>query len=117
MSYVDGYLLAVPEANIEAYRKVASEAGTVWREHGALHYVECVADDVPEGEHTDFYRAVKREPGETVVFAWIVYESREHRDAVLKAVMADPRMQHAPETMPFDGKRMMWGGFRTLVDL
>lgn len=114
MAYVDGFLVPVPEGNLDAYRKMAELGATVWMEHGALQYVEAVADDVPHGKHTDFYRAVDIKEGETVVFAWIVYESREHRDEVLKKVMADPRMKE-PDSMPFDGKRMMWGGFKYLV--
>jgi uncharacterized protein YbaA (DUF1428 family) len=114
--YVDGFLLPVPKANIEAYRRIAEEAGTVWREYGALDYVECVADDVKPGEITSFPQSVKLEPDETVVFAWIVYESREHRDRVNEQVMKDPRMTGMdPKSMPFDGKRMMWGGFEVLV--
>ena len=114
--YVDGFLLPVPKANIEAYRRIAEEAGKVWREHGALDYVECVADDVKPGEVTSFPQSVKLEPDETVVFAWIVYESREHRDRVNEQVMKDPRMTGMdPKSMPFDGKRMMWGGFEVLV--
>jgi uncharacterized protein YbaA (DUF1428 family) len=114
--YVDGFLLPVPKANIEAYRRIAEEAGKVWREYGALDYVECVADDVKSGEVTSFPQSVKLEPDETVVFAWIVYESREHRDRVNEQVMKDPRMTGMdPKSMPFDGKRMMWGGFKVLV--
>ena len=112
--YVDGFLLPVPKANVEAYRRIAEEAGKVWREYGALDYVECVADDVKPGEVTSFPQSVK--PDETVVFAWIVYESREHRDRVNEQVMKDPRMTGMdPKSMPFDGKRMMWGGFKVLV--
>ena len=114
--YVDGFVLPVPKANIEAYRRIAEEAGKVWREYGALDYVECVADDVKPGEVTSFPQSVKLEPDETVVFAWIVYESREHRDRVNEQVMKDPRMTGMdPKSMPFDGKRMMWGGFKVLV--
>jgi uncharacterized protein YbaA (DUF1428 family) len=106
----------VPKANIEAYRRIAEEAGKVWREYGALDYVECVADDVKPGEVTSFPQSVKLEPDETVVFAWIVYESRAHRDRVNEQVMKDPRMTGMdPKSMPFDGKRMMWGGFEVLV--
>jgi uncharacterized protein YbaA (DUF1428 family) len=114
--YVDGFVLPVPKANIEAYRRIAADAGKVWREYGALDYVECVADDVKPGEVTSFPQSVKLEPDETVVFAWIVYESREHRDRVNAQVMQDPRMTGMdPKTMPFDGKRMFWGGFKVLV--
>ena len=116
--YVDGFVLAVPKENVEAYRRIADESGRIWREHGALEYIECVADDVKPGEHTSFPQAVKLEPNETVVFAWIVYESREHRDRVNEQVMKDPRIANVdPKSMPFDGKRMFWGGFKSLVEL
>ena len=116
--YVDGFVLPVPKANIEAYRSFAQDAGKVWREYGALDYVECVADDVKPGEVTSFPQSVKLEPDETVVFAWIVYESREHRDRVNEQVMKDPRIANMdPKSMPFDGKRMFWGGFEVLVEL
>ena len=115
-NYVDGFVLPVPKANIEAYRRIAEDAGKVWREYGALDYVECVADDVKPGEVTSFPQSVQLEPDETVVFAWIVYESREHRDRVNEQVMKDPRMTGMnPKSMPFDGKRMFWGGFKVLV--
>ena len=113
--YVDGFLLPVPKANLEAYRRMAEDAGKVWREYGALDYVECVADDVKPGEVTSFPQAVKLEPDETVVFAWIVYESKEARDRILDAVMKDPRLSTDPENMPFDGKRMIFGGFTEIV--
>jgi uncharacterized protein YbaA (DUF1428 family) len=116
--YVDGFVLPVPKDNVEAYRRIAEDAGKVWREHGALEYIECVADDVKPGEITSFPQAVKLEPDETVVFAWIVYESREHRDRVNEQVMKDPRIANVgPKSMPFDAKRMVYGGFRTLVEL
>jgi uncharacterized protein YbaA (DUF1428 family) len=116
--YVDGFVLPVPKDNVEAYRRVAEDAGKVWREHGALEYIECVADDVKPGEVTSFPQAVKLEPDETVVFAWIVYESREHRDRVNEQVMKDSRIANVdPKSMPFDAKRMIYGGFRTLVEL
>ena len=114
--YVDGFVLPVPKAKLDAYRRMAETAGKVWREHGALDYVECVADDVKPGELTSFPQSVKLEPDETVVFAWIVYESREHRDRVNEQVMKDPRMTGMdPKSLPFDGKRMIWGGFKVLV--
>ena len=114
--YVDGFVLPVPKASIDAYRHIAEEAGKVWREYGALDYVECVADDVKPGKLTSFPQSVKLEPDETVVFAWIVYESREHRDRVNEQVMKDPRMTGMdPKSMPFDGKRMFWGGFKVFV--
>lgn len=116
-NYVDGFVLPVPKANLEAYRRLAEDAGKVWREYGALAYVECVADDVKPGELTSFPQSVKLEPDETLVFAWIVYESREHRDRVNEQVMKDPRMTGMdPQSLPFDGKRMIWGGFRVLVE-
>ncbi len=117
MAYVDGFVLPVPEKSIAAYKKLARKAGKIWREHGALEYIECVGDDIPTGKHTDFSRAVKRKEGETVVFAWIVYKSRRSRDAVLKKVMADPRLKMDAASMPFDGKRMFWGGFKVVVDV
>jgi uncharacterized protein YbaA (DUF1428 family) len=114
--YVDGFVLPLPKKNIEAYRRVAEQAGKIWREYGALDYVECIADDVKPGEVTSFPQAVKLEPDELVVFAWIVYESREHRDQVNEKVMKDPRLNMDPKSMPFDGKRMFWGGFKVLLD-
>jgi len=113
--YVDGFVLPVPRKNIDAYRQMAELGGKVWREHGALDYVECIADDVKPGELTSFPQSVKLEPDETVVFAWIVYASREERDRINAAVMSDPRLTHGPNPMPFDGKRMFWGGFEVLV--
>jgi uncharacterized protein YbaA (DUF1428 family) len=114
--YVDGFVLPVPKANLEAYRRIAEDAGKVWREYGALDYVECVADDVQPGKLTSFPQSVMLEPDETVVFARIVYESREHRDRVNEQVMKDPRIAGtSPESMPFDSKRMIWGGFKLLV--
>ncbi len=117
MSYVDGFVLAVPKKNLGAYRKIARKAGKVWREHGALSYVECSGDDIPKGKLTSFPRSVKMKPSETVVFSWIVYKSRAHRDAVLKKVMADPRLKLDMSSMPFDGKRMIYGGFKTMLDM
>jgi uncharacterized protein YbaA (DUF1428 family) len=115
--YVDGFVVPVPKRSVEAYRRMAADAGKIWREYGALQYVEAVADDVKPGEVTSFPQAVKLEPDETVVFAWIVYESREHRDRVNEQVMKDPRMTGMdPASMPFDGKRMFWGGFEVLVE-
>lgn len=113
--YVDGFVLPVPKDNVEAYRRIADEAGRIWRDHGALEYVECVADDVKPGELTSFPQSVNLEEDETVVFAWIVYESREARDRILDAVMKDPRLTADAENMPFDGKRMIYGGFTELV--
>lgn len=116
MAYVDGYVLAIPKDSVEAYRKIASAAGEVWKEYGALAYVECVGDDVPYGEVTSFPRAVQATDDETVVFSWIVYASREDRDAINAKVMVDPRMNVDPATMPFDGKRMIFGGFKPIVE-
>ena len=118
MSYVDGFVLPVPTKNLAAYRRMARKAGKVWREYGALHYVECVADDVQPGKQTSFPQSVKLKRGETVVFSWIFYRSRAHRDGVNAKVMKDARiagmdMQHAP----FDGMRMFWGGFKVMLDL
>lgn len=117
MSYVDGFVLAVPRANIEAYKKVATIAGEVWKEYGALSYVECVGDDVPPGELTSFPLAVQAKDDEVVVFSWITYESRAARDEINAKVMADPRIKCDPDTMPFDGKRMIYGGFATLLEM
>ena len=119
MSYVDGFLLPVPKKNLDAYRRMARKSGKVWREHGALDYVECVADDVKPGKWTSFPQAVKLKPGETVWFSWIVYKSRRHRDRVLAKVMKDKRITPMmdPKKLPFDGRRMMWGGFKVMVDL
>ena len=117
MPYVDGFVLAVPKANIEAYKAMARIAGEVWMEHGALSYVECIGDDVPMGELTSFPRAVQAKDDEVVVFSWITYPSREQRDAINAKVMADPRLKHEPSDMPFDGKRMIYGGFKKIVEL
>lgn len=119
MSYVDGFVLAVPEKNLTAYKKMARKAGKVWKDHGALEYVECTGDDVQPGKSTSFPQAVKLKPGEIVVFSWIVYKSRRDRDRINKAVMADPRLADMmdPKSLPFDGKRMFWGGFKKIVEL
>jgi uncharacterized protein YbaA (DUF1428 family) len=117
MSYVDGYVVPVPKANLAAYKRLARKAGKIWREHGALSFTECVADDVQPGKVTSFPQAVKLKPGEVVVFSWIVYASRRERDRVNKKVMADPRMKMDPQSMPFDGMRMFWGGFKPMVEL
>lgn len=115
--YVDGYILPVPKAKLKEYLEMAQLAGTVWKDHGALSYVESVAEDVKPGEHTSFPQAVKLQEGETIIFAWATYKSRAHRDQVMEAVMKDPRMKCDPANMPFDGKRMFWGGFETIVDM
>lgn len=117
MPYVDGFVLAVPKDNLEAYKDMARRAGDVWMEYGALSYVECIADDVPYGELTSFPRSVQAKDDEVVVFAWITYESRASRDEILEKVMKDPRMQPDMETMPFDGKRMIFGGFESFMAL
>ena len=118
MNYVDGFVLAVPKKKMDAYRKMALKAGKVWKEYGALEYHECVADDVPLGKTTSFPRSVKLKTGEVVVFSWIVYKSRTHRDRVNSKVMRDPRIVSMdPKTMPFDAKRMIYGGFKTLVEM
>ena len=115
--YVDGFVVPVPKKKLDAYRRMAAKAGKVWREHGALDFVECVADDVKPGKVTSFPQSVKLKAGEVVVFSWIAYKSRAHRDSVNKKVMADPRLSPmmVPEGMPFDGKRMIYGGFSVLV--
>ena len=117
--YVDGFVVPVPKKNVEKYRRIAQKAGKVWLEHGALEYVECVGDDVKPGKHTSFPQSVKLKPGEVVWFSWIVYKSRKHRDRVVAKVMKDPRFASmgSPESMPFDGKRMIYGGFEIRVDL
>lgn len=119
MAYVDGFLLSVPEKHLKTYQKIASKAGKVWKKYGALEYKECVADDVtPKGVTFTFPKAAKAKPGEVVIFSYIVFKSRAHRDSVNKKVFADPFMND-PENkeMPFDMKRMAYGGFKTLVDL
>jgi uncharacterized protein YbaA (DUF1428 family) len=117
--YVDGFVLPVPEANIAAYKKLSTKAGKIWKEYGALQYIECVADDVKPGKSTSFPQAVKLKEGEVVVFSWIVYKNRRERDRINKLVMADPRLNDTmdPKAMPFDGKRMFWGGFKSIVEL
>ena len=119
MSYVDGFVLAVPTANVADYRKMARKAGKVWREHGALEYKECIADDVKPGKTTSFPQSVKLKADETVFFSYIVYKSRKDRDRINKKVMADPRLKEMmdPKKLPFDGKRMIWGGFKVFLDI
>ena len=117
-SYVDGFVIPVPKKNVAAYRRMARKFGKVWIEYGALAVHECLAEDVKPGKSTSFPQAVKMKPDETVVFSWIVYKSRKHRDQVNKKVMADPRFADMnPKDMPFDGKRMFWGGFKEIVAL
>jgi uncharacterized protein YbaA (DUF1428 family) len=117
--YVDGFVLPIPKRNIDAYRRMSRKAGKVWREHGALEYRECVADDVKLGKVTSFPRSVQRKRNETVVFSWIVFKSRAHRDRVNAKVMKDPRLADMMDAkaMPFDAKRMIYGGFEVVVDV
>lgn len=117
MPYVDGFVLAVRKDRIEDYKKMARLGGEVWMELGALSYVECFADDVPYGELTSFPRAVQATDDEIVVFSWITYESREKRDEINAKVMKDPRLHQDPASMPFDGKRMIFGGFKSFLSL
>lgn len=117
MTYVDGFVMAVPKDRLEDYKALARTAGAVWREHGALSYVEAVADDVAWGEVTSFPRAVQLREDEVVVFAWITYPSRAARDEINAKVMADPRLKCDPAAMPFDTKRMIWGGFSAVVEM
>jgi uncharacterized protein YbaA (DUF1428 family) len=119
MSYVDGFVLPVPKKNLLAYRRMAQKAGAIWREHGALQVCESVSDDVKVGKLTSFPRSVKLKPDETVVFSWIVFKSRAHRDLVNDKVMKDPRLAKMmdPNAVPFDAKRMIYGGFSVVVDL
>jgi len=119
MAYVDGFVVPLPKENIEAYKKMAYTCGAIWREHGASRFCECIAEDVKPGKLTSFPQSVDLKEGETVVFSWIVYESRAQRDSVNEKVMKDPRMAPMmdPANMPFDGKRMIYGGFDMMVDL
>jgi len=118
MHYFDGYVVPVPKKKLDAYRRMAKTASKVWRDHGALEYVECIADDVKPGKVTSFPQSVKLKPGETVVFAYVVYKSRAQRDRVMAKVMKDPRLADMmdPKKMPFDAKRMFWGGFKGLIE-
>jgi uncharacterized protein YbaA (DUF1428 family) len=119
MAYVDGFLLPVPKKNLQAYASMSKKAGKVWREHGALDYKECAGDDLKVKGMVPFPRRIKLKPGETVVFSWIVFRSRADRDRVNAKVMKDPRLAGMmdPKTMPFDMKRMVYGGFKVIVDL
>ncbi len=116
MTYVDGFLLAVPTANKEAYRQHAEDAALVFQEHGALSLVECWGDEVPEGTINSMHTAVLRKPDETVVFSWITWPDKPTRDAGMQKVFTDPRLQCSMQAMPFDGKRMIFGGFEMIVD-
>jgi uncharacterized protein YbaA (DUF1428 family) len=117
--YVDGFVVPVPTQKLADYRRMSRKAGRIWREHGALEYKECVADDVKPGKWTSFPQAVELRPDETVVFAYIVYANRKARDRVNAKVMSDPRLKAMmdPQALPFDGKRMFWGGFKVFVDV
>ena len=119
MRYVDGFVVPVPKKKVRAYRNMARKAGKIWREHGALEFCECIADDVKWGKRTSFPRSVKQKPGETVFFSYIVYKSRAQRDRVNAKVMKDPRLADMmdPKALPFDGKRMIYGGFKVMVNL
>ncbi len=119
MPYVDGFVLAVPRKNLQSYARIARKAGKIWREHGALDYKECVGDDLKAKGMVSFARTVRLKRGETVLFSWIVFKSRSHRDRVNAKVMTDPRLADMmdPKAMPFDLKRMVYGGFRVLVDV
>ena len=117
--YVDGFVLPVPKRKLAAYRAMARKAGKVWMEYGALEYVECVADDVKPGKHTSFPQSVKLKAGEVVIFSYVVYKSRKQRDSIMAKVMKDKRLADMmdPDNMPFDGKRMFWGGFKAIVEM
>jgi len=119
MPYVDGFIVAVPKKNVDAYKRLARKAGKIWKEYGALEFKECIADDVKKGKLTSFPRSVKMKPNETVVFSYIVYKSRKDRDRINAKVMKDPRLAGMMDMkdMPFDGKRMIYGGFKVAVDV
>lgn len=119
MSYVDGFLVSVPEENLKLYRSIAQKAGKIWKEHGALQYIEAVGDDLDVKFGKSFLKTVKPKPGETVLFSFIIYKSRADRDKVNAKVMSDPRMNKLMEkgSMPFDVKRMSYGGFKSIVEL
>jgi uncharacterized protein YbaA (DUF1428 family) len=118
MKYVDGYVLPVPKKNLPTYRRMAQKAGKIWREYGALQFCECVGDDLNVKMAASFPRTIKLKPGEVVVFSWIVFKPRAHRDSVNAKVMKDPRLikMMDPKAMPFDSKRMVYGGFKVVVD-
>ncbi|CZT35715.1 DUF1428 domain-containing protein [Rhizobium sp. 9140] len=117
MTYVDGFIVAVRRDRLDAYSDLARLASAVWKAHGALGYVECVGDDLPYGHVTSFPRAVQATADEVVIFAWIVYASKAERDLIVPRVMADPRLKIDPQAMPFDGQRMIYGGFNMLVQV
>ena len=116
MRYVDGFVIPLPKKNVQAYRRIALKAGKIWREYGALEFRECVGDDLAVKGMVPFSLRIRLKPGETVVFSWIVFKSRAHRDRVNAKVMKDPRLDMDPKSMPFDVKRMSYGGFKVLVD-
>lgn len=116
MAYVDGFVVPVPKDKLDAYKALAAKASEVWMEHGALSYVECVGDDVPYGEQTSFPRAVQATDDEVVIFSWVTYKDRASRDAVMAKVMADERLKADMASMPFDGKRMIFGGFQAFIE-
>lgn len=117
--YVDGFVVPVPISKLDAYRSMAERAGNIWKEYGALQYWECIGDDVKPGKVTSFPQSVQLKEDETVVFSWIVYDSKEDRDRINAKVMEDPRLKEMmdPKSLPFDGMRMFWGGFKTLIEL
>ncbi len=117
MTYIDGFVIAVPKAKLDEYKALARKSGAVWKEHGALTYVECEADDVPYGQLTSFPRAVQAKDDEVVIFSWASYKDRATRDAAMKKVMDDPRLKDAMTNPPFDGKRVIFGGFESFVEL
>src|SRR3954454_18743626 len=116
MAYIDTFVMPVPKKNFKAYQRMAKLSAKVWREHGALEYKECMADDVQKGKVTSFPQAVKLKTGEVVVIGYATYKSRTHRDQVMKKVMGDPRLANMMDEMPFDGMRMFWGGFKPFVE-
>ncbi len=118
MNYVDGFVVPVPKKNLAAYKKLSQRAGKIWREYGAIDYKECVGDDVKVGKLTSFPQSVKLKPGEVVVFSWITYKSRAQRDSINAKVMKDPRLADMmdPKSLPFDAKRMFFGGFKVFID-
>jgi|SRR5688572_29223591 uncharacterized protein YbaA (DUF1428 family) len=119
MAYVDGFVVPVPKSKLPAYRRMARKAGRIWREYGALQFRECVGDDVKPGKVTSFPQAVKLKPGETVMFSWIVYKTKADRNRINAKVMKDKRLASMMDikALPFDGRRMFWGGFRVMVAL
>jgi uncharacterized protein YbaA (DUF1428 family) len=119
MTYVDGFIVPVPKKKLAAYRSMAKKIGKVWREHGALEYHECIADDVKVGKRTSFPRSVKLKPGEVVIFSYVVYRSRAQRDRVMGKAIKDKRLAAMmdPKTFPFDGKRMIFGGFKSFIKI